>query len=191
MSNKRIGLLGGTFNPPHLGHLAMATAALQEQVVDRVWLLPCWKHAFGKEPIPFDHRAEMCRWMVRDFPDIFVCTAEQEIKADCSVKILRYIARQYPNKTFNLILGTDNYEKMDLWNDKEEVVSLAPPIWVARPGTKIDEETISCNYNVSSTAIRELLKTPQGQFTIAINRMMSSEVYGYILKHNLYGIKSA
>ena len=128
----------------------------------------------------------MCYLMVKEFPDIYVCTDEAEIKADCSVKILRSITERHPNKTFNLILGADNYEKMDLWNNKEEVIRMASPIWIARPGVEIDQKTIKCNFNTSSTEIRELLKTQQGQFRIAFNQMISAEVYSYMLDNNLY-----
>jgi len=183
-SLQRIGIVGGTFNPPHLGHLAIAKAALASSLIDIVWFLPCWQHAFGKDPSAFHHRASMCFLMVKDEPNIYVCTAEFEIKSKYSIKILEHIKKTNTDKVFRLILGTDNYWKMDKWKEKDKIIRLAPPIWVRRPKIKeIPESTIECDFNISSSEIRELIKNPR------INnnwQYIHDKVLDYIKVNNLY-----
>ena len=96
----RIGLLGGTFNPPHLGHLAVAKTGLWSGEIDAVWFLPCWEHAFGKKPESFNHRASMCQLMIQEEKDIFLCTDEADIKSSCSVCILRELQERNPDNSF-------------------------------------------------------------------------------------------
>jgi len=180
-----IGLLGGTFDPPHMGHLEVAKAALASGQVDIVWLLPCWKHAFGKEPTTFYHRAAMCYHMVKTIPDIYVCTDEAEIKSTYSIEILQFIINRNLDKKFRLIMGTDNYLKMDQWKEKDKVLELAPPIWVDRPGVKeIPEPFILCNSTISSTEIRTCAQN-RG---ILVPSTIHSDVRSYIVRHSLYGI---
>lgn len=182
----KVGILGGTFDPPHLGHKAVAQAVLDSNQVDVVWFLPCWKHAFGKEPTEFHHRASMCYLMVRNHPEMFVSTAEAEIKSTYSVKILEYIRTGNPEKTFRLIMGTDNYYKICEWKDAKAVLSLAPPIWVARPGVENPPlEVLQCENNTSSSLVRDLLGT-LGTYSDEVKKLVAPKVLGYIKQHNLY-----
>jgi nicotinate-nucleotide adenylyltransferase len=179
----KVGLLGGTFDPPHLGHLAVAKTVLNKGLVDIVWLLPCWKHAFGKNPSHFHHRASMCFLMVKEETNIYVCTAESEIRSSYSVEILKYIRDANHGKTFRLILGTDNYWRMNEWKEKDKVIGLAPPIWVGRPHTKeIPEPVVECHFDISSTEIRNLISNKKP----ISNHLLYGTVKDYIVKHSLY-----
>lgn len=183
-SKQRVGILGGTFDPPHIGHLNIAKSALQSGLVDVVWLLPCWKHAFGKNPTPFFHRAAMCYLMVRSIPDVYVCTDEAETQSTYSVEILEFIQGRNPNKELRLLLGADNYWKMNQWQDKDRVLELAKPIWFERPGTEnpdSDEQVIKLAINCSSTEIRSVI-AEKGD----VHGMISDNVYDYIIRERLY-----
>ena len=61
----RIGLLGGSFNPPHLGHLLMAVAVYATEEIDHLWIIPTADHAFGKKLAPFEDRVRMCHLAFR------------------------------------------------------------------------------------------------------------------------------
>jgi nicotinate-nucleotide adenylyltransferase len=153
----RIGLFGGTFDPPHNGHLAVARRVLDSRFVDEVWFLPCWQHAFGKAPSPFTARVEMCRILVERELGMKVCDMEGQIKSTYSIEILTAIKQAFPSHDFRLVLGSDNYWKMDGWKEKDKVLELAPPIWVRRPDAKeIPEPYIYCDSSESSTDIRRL-----------------------------------
>src|SRR5262245_29965318 len=56
----RIGLFGGSFNPPHAAHQMVALYVLETQPIDELWFVPTWRHVFGKDLAPFDDRVRMC-----------------------------------------------------------------------------------------------------------------------------------
>jgi len=177
-----IGLLGGTFDPPHLGHLAVARIALWTGDIDAVWMLPCWEHAFGKKPKDFHHRASMCQQMVEEEKDVLVCTDEAEIKSKCAMDILTYIIKKNPDKEFRLILGTDNYWKMDQWEDRPGVYKLARPLWVERSGeSRIPERVCFLSNDISSTKARQALTDGE-----PVNEMLHDKVIKYIVQNKVY-----
>lgn len=69
---KHIGLYGGAFDPPHVGHLMVAMWATVTGFVDKVWVFPAHKHPFGEDMIPFEHRFEMCRRAFSIFENVSV-----------------------------------------------------------------------------------------------------------------------
>ena len=155
----KVGLFGGTFDPPHNGHLTVARRVLDSGFVDQVWFLPCWKHAFGKDPSPYTTRVEMCKILVKHEDHMFVSMMEGEVKSTYSVEILTAFKNNFPHTSFRLILGSDNYWKMDEWKEKDKVLELTPPIWVRRPGSKeIPEPFIYCDSFESSTEIRRMFQ---------------------------------
>lgn len=168
----RIGLFGGTFDPPHNGHLAVAKRVLYSSLVDQIWFLPCWKHAFGKEPSPFNARVEMCKILIQGQSNMFVSTMEGHLESTYSIDILTAFKNNFPNDEFRLVLGSDNYWKMDEWKEKNKVLELAPPIWVRRPGSKeIPEPFIYCDSSESSTEIRNLFHMlPRDVLTYIMDR---------------------
>jgi len=177
-----IGLFGGTFDPPHLGHLAVAKAALWTGEVDAVYLLPCWKHAFGKEPVAFHHRVKMCVAMVFEERDIHVCADEGAVRSTSSVEILRFLQQENEGKSFRLILGTDNYWKMDQWQNPKEVIAIAPPLWIERPGqSRIPEKAYPLNNTISSTEVRTAIS--EGN---KANHLLHTKVEKYIEQEGLY-----
>lgn len=178
----RIGLFGGAFDPPHIGHLWVARTALWSMEVDKVWLLPCWKHAFNKEMVGFIDRVKMCRILVKDEEHITVCTAEGEIESTRSIDIIRFILKNNLDNTFRFILGTDNYWKMKEWEAGMGAVALVPPLWVERPGvSRIPEKSYSLHKDVSSTEIRSKLARRRD-----CTELLHPGIIDYINKKKLY-----
>jgi len=178
----RIGLYGGTFDPPHLGHLEVAKTALWSGELDAVWFLPCWIHAFGKKPISFNNRVNMCQLMVKDIPKIHVCADEGEIKSTSSVVILRYLQKKNPDISFRLVLGTDNYWTMNEWNDLLEVTTIACPLWVERPGeSRIPCKSYPLHNLISSTEVRDRLAVGKD-----VNELLHTKVEEFIVQEGLY-----
>ena len=60
------GVLGGTFDPPHMGHQQMIKMALESSLIDEILVIPCFKHAFAKDPAPFKNRVAMCKIFFRN-----------------------------------------------------------------------------------------------------------------------------
>lgn len=188
-----VGLLAGTFDPPHKGHLQMAKVALWSGKVDKVAILPYWKHAFGKEPTSFDHRVRMCEAMLLDESDsrIVVWKDEEEIKSAFSIEILEAIHHRHPDvEEFRLILGADNYWKINKWKQPNRVCELAKPLWVDRPGqSRIPEESLVCNVDTSSSEIRRNIRfstLPNEKIYKEFKTQLSSKVMNYIIEFGLY-----
>ena len=75
----RIGVFGGTFDPPHMGHLELASIVLESGLVDRVIFVPCLKHALGKSPAGFEHRFAMCKVLVEGKENMDVSDIESRL----------------------------------------------------------------------------------------------------------------
>jgi nicotinate-nucleotide adenylyltransferase len=179
-----VGILGGTFDPPHIGHLGAAQAALESTQVETVWLVPCVRHAFDKVPAPFEHRIAMCELLVAGRAGIEVSDAEARL-ADPgkTLDLILGLEREHPEHSFRLIAGADIYHQRHLWHRYAEVARLAPPIYIDREGIDpIDQPTLPAPPGVSSSALREELERaarPEHGVPVAI--------LDYIEQHRLYG----
>lgn len=132
----KVALFGGSFNPPHVGHLLVASYIAATADVDQVWLMPAYRHPFGKELAPFHHRIEMCSQLAKLFRrDVIATSIEAEVKGEgWTIDTLRHLQKRFPSYAFRLVIGTDILEEKDEWRDFEAIEALAPPLIVARGG---------------------------------------------------------
>ncbi|HEY2438578.1 MAG TPA: nicotinate-nucleotide adenylyltransferase [Solirubrobacteraceae bacterium] len=134
----RIGILGGTFNPPHLAHLVCAQEAHRELGLDQVMLIPAGippHKPVDAEPGP-EHRLEMCRLAVDD-DDRFV-VSDLELRREgpsYTVDTLKVLKSQSPNNDLFLILGGDIAAGLPQWREPERVLELATVAIAKRRGT--------------------------------------------------------
>ena len=77
----RVALFGGSFNPPHMGHVLAVAYVLGVGLVDRVLVVPVFEHALGKQLVPFQHRLEMARRAFGWLPRVEVSTIEEQLGA--------------------------------------------------------------------------------------------------------------
>jgi nicotinate-nucleotide adenylyltransferase len=124
----RIGILGGTFNPPHVGHLVCAQEALDGLDLDRVLLMPV--HAPPHKAIEADpgveHRVAMCRAAVADHPDLEVSLVEIDRRGPSfTVDTLEALHERAPDDELTWIVGGDMAHALPTWRSPETVLSLA------------------------------------------------------------------
>ncbi len=135
---KSIALLGGSFNPPHVAHLMAAYWTLATQDVSELWLLPSYRHPFGKDLAPFEDRVAMCELAVRAIRGAGVCAAEAELKDDPLVgktaRTLEHLAAKHPGVAFSLVVGADVLAEADKWYRWDRVKELARIVVVGRQG---------------------------------------------------------
>jgi nicotinate-nucleotide adenylyltransferase len=134
----RVGILGGTFNPPHLGHLALAQRAAEELGLGMVHLIPAHTPPHkADEPDPGGgHRVQMCRLLVEDEPALSVCSVEIERGGTSyTVDTLRLINATHPDIEMTLITGADSARTMCGWREPMALFELADIAVAARPGT--------------------------------------------------------
>lgn len=182
---REIGLLGGSFNPPHVAHLMAAYWALSTQGVSEVWLTPAYKHPFGKPLAPFSDRIRMCELAVAAIRSVHVCSAEAELADDAlvgkTVRLLEHLTSKHSNRRFALIIGTDILGETDKWYRWDRVTQLARIIVVGRQGHADRAENRPLLPDVSSTFIRDALREGRD-----VSAYLPRRVLEFILERGLY-----
>lgn len=133
----RIGLYGGTFNPPHAGHLHVANAALRGLGLTRLW----WMISPGNPlkslaPPPVETRAALARALVRN-PRLIVTGVEAEIGARFTIETLVFLKRHRPDVRFVYVMGADSFATLQRWRDWRAIMALVPIVVVDRPGASL------------------------------------------------------
>ncbi len=134
----RIGILGGTFNPPHLGHLVAAQEAYRELALDQVMLIPAGTppHKPVDDEPGAEHRLELCRLAIAG--DDRFSVSDLELRRDgpsFTVDTLEQLRSQSPSDDLFLILGGDIAAGLPRWHEPERVLELATVAIAKRRGT--------------------------------------------------------
>ena len=190
---KRIGILGGTFDPIHKGHLALACAALEQLKLDRLIFVPAFRHPLPQKEsgttASAEARLEMVKLAIKEEPRFEVSDCEVKRKGiSYTVDTLKAFREQYPkpNELF-FITGGDWGKGLDQWKDIDTIFSLARFVVAKRSGfdTKhLPKGVQLLNFvplDISSTEIRTQLK--KGTSTTSL---VSEKVLEYIRGHQLY-----
>jgi nicotinate-nucleotide adenylyltransferase len=133
----RIGIVGGTFDPFHRGHLDPVLAVRDELQWDRVLYIPAWRQPFkiDRDSAPGPHRFAMTALAIRDHDALYVSPVELERGGvSYSVETLEELNRQYPGASFDWIIGDDNLADLDRWKDPERLYKLARFVVLTRKG---------------------------------------------------------
>jgi nicotinate-nucleotide adenylyltransferase len=180
----RVALYGGSFNPPHVGHVLTAVWALSIGVVDRVLVVPTFRHAFAKDLASFDDRMEMCRLSMGFLPGVIISPIEAEIGGESRTLVtLRRLAETHPGWQMRLLIGADILRETDKWQAFDEVVKLAPLLVVGRLGFTGADVPPPQLPEVSSTFVRSTIGQAR---TRDLNRVVPHRVLDYIEAHGLY-----
>lgn len=175
----RLGILGGTFNPVHFGHLRVAEEILGEMNLDKVFIMPGGQppHKDGKEIAPFSDRLEMARIGAGDSPDLEVIDIEGKRKGPSySIETLLEIQEQYDsNLELFFILGSDAFIEIKTWKEYEKLFDLTNFIVLKRPGISSSDiidfiESLNLNYKKSGT--KDIFTGPKGKCIFFINVTM-------------------
>jgi len=202
----RVGVLGGTLDPVHLGHLVIAEEARQRLALDRVIFVPAgkpWLKEHGPVAPP-QHRLQMVRLAVERNP-FFSCSPVEIERRGVSytVDTLEELRRELPSGTeLFLILGSDWLHGFHRWRRPERIMELATLVAVARPGCQrvpgqameavapgASERVVLLEgplVDISSTEIRR--RVAEG---LSIRHLVPPEVEDYITRHGLYRGKEA
>jgi nicotinate-nucleotide adenylyltransferase len=133
-----IGILGGSFNPPHLGHLALARQARDQLGLERVLLMPLHTpphKSAGEDPGP-DHRLAMCRLAAASEPGVEACELEvRRAGTSYTADTLSAIYERHPEAELTFIVGADTARSLPSWHRPEVVMALARLAVAGRPGT--------------------------------------------------------
>lgn len=154
-----IGLLGGSFNPAHEGHLHASALALKQLGLDYVWWLVSPQNPLKSERgmAPFEARLASAKQLARH-PRIIVTGIEAQLGTRFTLDTLKALKRRFPRAHFVWLMGTDNLVQFPRWRNWQGIFRQIPIAVIARPGTALTART-------SKTAIRfknRLLPTNAG-----------------------------
>lgn len=202
----RIGIFGGSFNPPHRAHLALARAALDSGRIDRVLFVPAASPPHKKTPSEADAptRLEMTRILCGDDPRLAVDGLELgRAGPSFTVDTIRQLCAETPGNVYRLIIGSDMALSFGSWREPGVILELAPPLVAERPGSPLPENDLPYPgltreqtavlragrfamdpVDLSSTMVRELLAG--GIDDDVALRYLTPEVLRFIRERRLY-----
>ena len=132
----RIGLLGGSFNPAHEGHVYVSEVALKRLGLDYVWWLVTPRNPLKSASAlsPFEARVKQARSMAHH-PRIIVVDIERMLGTHYSIDTLKRLMHRFPELDFTWLMGSDNLEIFHRWRRWQELAALVPIAVIMRPGT--------------------------------------------------------
>jgi len=195
----RLGIFGGTFDPPHLGHVALAQAALNQLKLDKVlWVVA------GQSPLKLDRsitpaasRVAMVQAAIADLPAFELSRVDLDRPAPhYTVETLKLIQKQFPNSELFFIMGKDSLRDLPKWRQPNQIVARA---WLAvakRPGVRVNWIALQTSVprikericwlkappiEVASSEIQAQVKTKQ-----SVRTMLPKAVYEIVKSTGLY-----
>lgn len=199
-----IGILGGTFDPIHLGHMTLAEEAMKEFGLDQMLFVPNHVPWMKKDRQITDdvHRIEMVKAAISSHERYSLSMVDMEVGGDSyTYRTLEMLKEQHPNDTFYFILGADSLLTIEKWVHPEKIFANASILAAVRDDCDIDELTVQQRklvktydadirllhmkaIDISSTYIREHFHDEK-----KAQDMLPKETAAYIKAHGLYGSK--
>jgi nicotinate-nucleotide adenylyltransferase len=198
----RVAVFGGSFNPPHVGHVLGVVYALSTAPVDEILVVPVYRHPFAKELAPYADRLAMCRLALGWLPRVSVSTVEEELGGESlTLRTVEHLAAAHPAWSLRLLIGADVLGDLPKWHRWERIAALAPPLVMGRSGVAVREAGVAwvgvgaegeeappepvlpC---VSSTEIRAALASLGAG---AVRGLVPARVLDHIAANGLYGVR--
>jgi nicotinate-nucleotide adenylyltransferase len=198
---RRVGVMGGTFDPIHLGHLVAAQEAASVLQLDRVLFIPVWQppHKTDEPSASPEDRLCMVRLAVADNPIFEVSTIEVDHPGrSFTVDTLRRLVERYPDSELNFILGMDSLAELPKWHDPAGILGLARIVALYRAGWKTVDLAVLARalpesegrvslvpmpeLDIAATELRERVREHR-----PIRYLVPDAVASYIEEHKLYG----
>ncbi|MBI4096135.1 MAG: nicotinate (nicotinamide) nucleotide adenylyltransferase [Candidatus Levybacteria bacterium] len=185
----RIGILGGSFDPPHLGHILAARQVKKIMSLDEIWLMPYYKHSWDSTASCASHRYAMTKLV----EEKGIIASDEEIKSkkkNYTIQTVQRLKRKYPH-VFFWIIGSDILPDFTKWKEHKKLAEEIKFFVVPRVGFSFPSKPqkgfhfISSpefvTSDISSSIIRHNIKED-----LSVAELISKPVLSYIQKHKLY-----
>lgn len=192
---KRIGILGGTFNPVHIGHLTIAQVVEEQLNLDKVLFVPSYQppHKSDENVISAPHRYRMVKLAIAGKPKFAALDYEIKKKGKSySIDTIIFLKKRYPKGTkFYFIIGGDMVPTLPAWKRIDDILKVVSFVAVSRAGykrrpSKIQVKAVEMqDLGVSSTYLRRRIAGGK-----SIRYLVPDNVLRYIKKHKLYQPKA-
>lgn len=187
----RIGILGGSFNPVHSGHMMLASYLTQWGYFDQVWLTLSPRNPL-KDPgelLPDTKRLAMLSLAAKGASNIEICDIELSMpRPSYTINTLDLLAERYPEHTFRLVTGSDNWHIFDQWREADRILDQYGVTVYLRPGYPVEKRHVdglevveAPLVHVSSTFIRQAIAKGRN-----MTYFLPPGVYKYIIDNKLY-----
>lgn len=191
----KIGIFGGSFNPPHKMHVHIAKELINKHYVDKVIFVPTGsKYKYKNNLLPDKYRFDMLQLIVNKDVNLSVSDFELKDNVVYTYQTLNYFKNKNECAEIYFICGADNLSYIDKWMNGEDILRNYKILVVERNGEKIENllakykdyerNIIVANIkqkDISSTKIREKLKQNK-----SVINLLDDDVYTYIIENNLY-----
>ncbi|MEX2007399.1 MAG: nicotinate (nicotinamide) nucleotide adenylyltransferase [Candidatus Levyibacteriota bacterium] len=185
----RIGILGGSFDPPHLGHILVARQVKEILNLDQIWLMPYFMHSWDSSVSLASHRLAMSK--LTQEKGIIVCDEEIKYKRKSyTIETARRLKKKYPHDFF-WIVGSDVLADFKKWKEYEVLIKEIKFLVVSRSGNCLPPELPKgfnlvsspefITSNISSSIIRQRIGK-----RLSVDGLVPKPVLSYIQKNNLY-----
>jgi len=185
---KKVGILGGTFDPPHIGHLIIADEVKHQLKFDAIWFIPTNVPPHkNKATSSAQHRLEMVRLATKDNDSFYVNPIEVNLhQTSYTIDTIKQLKRTHPENQFYFIIGADMVEYLPHWKNINQLTELIKFVGVKRTNYTLDTtypiiEVPIPTIEISSTNIRCRFKQSH-----PVKYLLSNDVYEYIKEHQLY-----
>lgn len=188
----KIGIFGGSFNPPHNMHKKIALELIEKRYLDKVIYVPTGDKYQKDDLIPAKDRFQMIKLMIQNNKNLSVSDYEIKNKLTYTYQTLLFFQKEYPSDEIYFICGSDNLLELNTWNNYQYILEKYKILVIRRDDDEIEEilkenkNIIDTNIplsNLSSTKIRELIKNNKREELL---KKVDSSVMKYIEKNNLY-----
>jgi nicotinate-nucleotide adenylyltransferase len=191
---KRIGIFGGTFDPPHKGHIAIAEQAKKQLGLDYVYFIPAYipPHKYQHSSTSAQHRMKMMKLAVSGRKEFKVSTIELRRRGiSYTIDTLKAFKRRFPKAELVLIIGADNLAQFNSWKSPKTILQLASLAVYKRNGFSLSLKDSAIDFillkgrmlRVSSTEIRNRI-----EIGFSIRALVPNPIVLYIKRHSLYTI---
>lgn len=193
-SGKAVGLLGGSFDPVHNGHVSIARSFLKSNYISKLWILLTPEPPHKPEQVfcDYEHRLNMLKAAFGRIDAVEVKETEKNLpRPSYTIQTLKYLAKEYPDYNFYLCLGEDSIYSFKKWKDWKQILEFCELLVVGRQSTEdlaldpvIAEKTHLVDHRpieISSTEVRN--RVAEGK---DISDLVPKTVNKIIQKENLY-----
>ncbi len=197
-NGKRIGIMGGTFNPIHNGHLLLAQRAQEQVLLDKVLFMPSGNSYMKENVLETQKRVDMVALAIRKYPDFELSMIEAQKSGNTyTFETLKFLTRSNPQEQYFFIIGADILFQIEQWRNPEQIFQRTVLVCAVRDDYDIDAihkkgnvlaasgaDIIYLNMprlDISSTDIRAKVRS-----SLSISELVPPEVAHYIEQEHLY-----
>jgi len=187
----RTGIFGGSFNPPHIGHLAIANYICEFEKLDEVWFMVSPHNPFKDESelMSDDLRLKLMQLAIDEYPKFKVSDIEFYLpRPSYSINTLQKLKESYPDRLFTLIIGADNWQVFNKWKDADKIIDSFEIFVYPRGGYEIDELNLPKNVKITNSPIIEISSTFIRESFIEgkdLRFFLPEKVYTELKKHGI------